>query len=343
MIYWYELKKLLQTPALIGFFLLCLTLNVVLITTSYKAHVDHGRADITEMNDIFDGFATSILSEHYIAKLDITGAHAENVRKKYEQLQTVVDEKGRADESLSPYFGTETRYMHQLLFQRLFGAMTLESGLLALFVALLSTGYEYNQNTENIVYASKIGRKVQRKKFFAVLTMAAGCFLCLLGTTLCFYFLRFDYSHVWHDFVSSGFNASLSDYAKPLITWKSFTVLQLVSAYCGLSAGLTACFAWLGFAIGTVTRTGLRAAAASVGMGVFLFVIEPILPYGSQMRNLANLTPIRLLMNIGDWFTDGYANIVWCHFESIGILLSLAALAAAVVLALAYFSRRDML
>lgn len=342
MIYWYELKKLLKNPVLMGFVLLCLGLNALLVLAVSPGTEGSSPGDTGALSDIFDGLDTEYLSEFYIARLGIEGEYADNIRQKYAELQPVVEEKGRRDESLSPYFGIDTRFMHRHLFRDVFGAVALEGCLTALYAALLSTGYERNQNTEGMVYASKTGRHVQRKKFLSVMTVSGICFCLLLGTTLLLYFLRFDYSSVWQDFVSSLFNFSVSDRGKPFITWQSFTVSQFILGYCTISAGLVTAFAWFGFALGTFVRSGCAAVAAAIGSCVFLFALEQVLPYGSQVRNGLNLMPVPLLINIGNWFTDGYANVLWRNFECWGVILSLAASAAAVWVAMLDFARRDM-
>ncbi|MCU6712576.1 hypothetical protein M6D81_28145 [Paenibacillus sp. J5C_2022] len=47
-------------------------------------------------------------------------------------------------------------------------------------------------------------------------------------------------------------------------------------------------------------------------------------------------------LNVGDWFTDGYADILWANFEVIGVAVSLAILTALSELAIALFKRRDL-
>jgi hypothetical protein len=80
-----------------------------------------------------------------------------------------------------------------------------------------------------------------------------------------------------------------------------------------------------------------------VALCALMFVTEPLFPCGGMARNLINLTPVQLIVNIGDWFTDGYADILWRGFETKGLMLSLALLAASSLLAAHCFRKRDLL
>jgi hypothetical protein len=357
MVYRYELKKLLFAPVLLGFAALCLAANGVFVFAShgvyrtYFAAAAELRADLAgasgaaggnDVADIFDNFDTNWISERYIARRGLSGAYAENVRAKYRQLQAAVDEKGANDVGLSPYFGIGTADLHALLFKYLFGAIAVESGLIALFAALLSLGRENLCGTEGVICASATGRTILLRKLFAALTAAAAFFAVLLGATLALYFLRFDYSAVWNDNVSSLYNHAVDDYFKPLITWSDFSVGRLALAYAGMTAGLAFCFALLGFAVGAFIRGGYGAVLASVGLCAAMFVAEPLFPCGGALRNAANLTPVQLIVNIGGWFTDGDADLLWRDFERLGLALSLLLLAAASAASAFYFKRRDL-
>jgi hypothetical protein len=338
----YELKKLLLAPAIIGFAVLCLALNAIIVLASYNSYYDGLDPNTAGYTDIFDGYETEWIAQKYIGRYGLSGVNAENVRAKYETLQPIVDKKSAHGDSLSPYFGDGTKYLHKLLFRNIFGLIAIESALIALFAALLSTGYENLHNTEGVVCASRTGRSILRQKLLASLTAAAAFFTIILGVTLTLYFLRFDYSAVWGDNVSSLFNSAVGDAFKPFITWQSLTVAQLVWRCAAMAAGLAACFSLLGFAAGVFVRSSYGAAIASVALCALMFVAEPLFPYGGTARNLMNLSPVQLIVNIGDWFTDGYADILWRGFETKGLALSLALLAAASLLAAHHYRRRDL-
>jgi hypothetical protein len=51
---------------------------------------------------------------------------------------------------------------------------------------------------------------------------------------------------------------------------------------------------------------------------------------------------VQLRVNVGDWFTDGYADILWANFECRGVFASLRVLTAAIAIAEAVFRRKDL-
>ncbi|MDR1320445.1 MAG: hypothetical protein LBK56_03325 [Gracilibacteraceae bacterium] len=339
-----ELKKIIFTPAVAGFVLLALIVNAVIVFAGGGDYpppgAESGASALTDYYEDYD--AAEIIAGRYIARHGLTGTHAANVRAKYERLQAVIDEKAASGDGLSPYFGEATRPLHRLLFRALFGAMTAETALLALFAALLSAGYENWRNTEGLVYTSRTGRGIQRVKLGAALAAAAFFFLLIAGVTLALFFIRGDWSAVWDSNVSSLFNSSVSEYWKPLITWRSFEVLPYLAACLSVAAALTVCFCLLGFAAGVFIRGGHVSATAALALCALMFVAEPIAPVGGVLCGALNLTPVQLWVNVGDWFTDGGADIIWANFESWGLLASLAGLAAVGAGALAVFQRKDL-
>jgi hypothetical protein len=339
-----ELKKIIFTPAVAGFILLSLIVNAALVFAGSGYYPPPGtEAGTSALTDYYADYdAVEIIAGRYIARYGLTGAHAANVRAKYERLQAVIDGKAANGDGLSPYFVEATRPLHRFLFRALLGAVTAETAVLALFAALLSAGYENWRNTEGLVYTSKTGRGIQRVKLGAALAAAVFFFLLIAGVTLALFFIRGDWSAVWDSNVSSLFNSSVSEFWKPLITWRSFEVLPYLAACLGVAAALTVCFCLLGFAAGVFIRSGHVSATAALVLCALMFAAEPIAPVGGVLRGALNLTPVQLGVNVGDWFADGGADIIWANFESGGLLASLAVLAAAGAVALAVFQRRDM-
>jgi hypothetical protein len=233
------------------------------------------------LTDYFDDYdAAAIIGGKYISRHALTGAYAENVLAKYARLQPVIDDYGANDTGLSPYFGYNTHYLHRLLFRTLFGAVVSETGLLAMFLALLGAGYENTHNTESVVYAARIGRKVQRIKLVAALAATAGFFAVITAFTLALFFARFDWSTVWGSNVSSLFNSSVGEYWKPLITWQSFDVPAYLWACIGVAAGIAVCFCLMGFAVGLFLHSGYASCIAAPALCALLFVVEPLAPVG---------------------------------------------------------------
>lgn len=340
MLFGYELKKLVLSPAIVGFVALCIVFNVVIAIAGYN---DYDSNYKTEAVNIFEGFKTSEIAETYIWKYNITDRNAENIRNKYEKLQPVIDEKSANGDALSTYFGKQTHYRHSLLFEIIFMVIIAESCLLALFAALVSVTYENMRGTEHTICASKVGRRILRTKLCASLTTTAVLTAVILGVSLTVFFLRFDFSGVWNDNVSSMFNYAVSEYGKPFITWHSFTVGGYLWATIGVTFGLVICICLLGYAAGIFVRNGYGAFIAAALVVGIPFLAKPLFPIGSVSRAIWGLTPVWLWKNSGAWFTDGGADIIWANFESVGLFVSLAVLSIAAFIATKIFKKRELL
>jgi hypothetical protein len=341
MLFRHELKKLALSPVIIGFLAMFIAINTLLILSSYKI-ADYQNRNSTKLENIFEHFQTAEIADGYISKYDVKGVYAENIRSKYSKLQPVVDEKATNGDALSVYFGDYTRELHRLLFKTLFMAIIAEICLLALFLSLLSVTYEQMRGTESVIYASATGRRLLLVKLSASLAAAAAGAAIIISTGLFVFFLRFDFSLVWTDNVSSLFNTAANELGKPFITWRSFTVSGYLWATIGASSGLALCFCLLGYAMGTAVRNVYAAFIAALSTLGSLYLIKPLLPVGSVLRGIWNLTPVWLWKNSAMWFTDGAADILWANFELVGLFASFIVIAAASWLATNHFKRREL-
>lgn len=339
MLFKLELKKIMLLPVIIVFAALSIVLNAVIVVTSN----DYTLKYEGEIINIFEEFNTSQIAETYIMKYGITGKNADNIRNKYEKLQPVIDKKAVNGDALSNYFGGRTYYLHGMLFNIMFIAIIGEGCLLALFAGLISVTYEKLRGTEHIISATKVGRRVLRTKLCAALTAAIAMTAIILGVSLWIFFLKFNFSDVWNDNVSSMFNYAVNEFGKPFMTWQSFTVKEYLWAVVAVSFGMVVCFCLLGCAAGVFVRSGYRGFLAAVLPVGITFIAKFLFPIGSVSRAILGLTPVWLLKNSGEWFTDGGVDIIWANFESVGIFLSLIVLSIILLIVTKVYKRRDLL
>lgn len=335
----YELKKLTLSPVIMGWVSLCIIFNTFITLTSYN----EGRPnDKVEAVNIFETFQTSEIAEGYIRKYNVPENYADNIRNKYNKLQPIVDQKARNGDALSTYFSNLTYYRHSMLFEIMFMAIIAEICMLALLVSLLSVIFEQMSRTAPIIYASSIGRRILNTKLYASLFAAMFWTVVIVSTSLIVFFLKFDFSSVWQDNVSSMFNYAVNEFGKPFITWRNFTVVGYLRATIGISLGLVICFCLLGYVVGVWIHSAYGAFMTAVSLISVMFFVKLLLPIGSVSRSLLNLTPIWLWKNSGQWFTDGWADILWANFEIIGLMISLALLSTLAFLATRCFYRREL-
>ncbi|MFT4146227.1 MAG: hypothetical protein QM644_17390 [Mobilitalea sp.] len=306
------------------------------------------KSDTNNLIDILDGYETKGIGESYIAASGAKGSFAKAMRDKYTALQKVVDEKAVKNESLSLYFASATYDRHQQLFKGLTGWLLIEGALIGILLVFLSVGHENNHRTEAIVYSTKKGRDILRTKITVSLTAGLGIYFILSIITLLVYFSFNDYGNIWGSNVSSLFNYRYDLIAgyRPFLTWHNHSVLTYLMAMIGMSAGVIICFSLMAFSISLLMRNYY------IGFLVFLVInaaivvlpmqIPQTLTVGIYARYYSMLTPVWLWLKHSIWFTDGDVDILWPHFETLGVCISFLFLTTLCVLVTIIFRKRDL-
>ncbi|MGM8363947.1 hypothetical protein ACLIBG_00565 [Virgibacillus sp. W0181] len=339
MLFWNESKKILFQPVVIGFVIFCILLNGTFILLTYNDY--QFDRNINSVN-IFTDFQADNIAQDYIQKYDVTGKKADNIIKKYEKVQKVIDQKAENGDALSFYFGTQTPYVHSTLFGLIFMLIIAEVCLIGLFLGIFSTTFEKINGTESVVYASNIGRKIIWKKLNAVWIGTLLTSVVVVGMSLTIFFLQFDFSGVWFDYVSSGFNYAVGEFGKPFITWNRLTVVQYLWATIALTIGLAICFALIGFTAGIFVRNSYTTFLISVIILGGLFVVKYLFPIGSTVRAMLGMTPVWLWKTSHEWFTDGGADIIWKYYETIGLSASFLGLSLLILIGTKVFAKKEI-
>lgn len=312
-------------------------------------YLEQLKSQTYDVTDVFEDYETKGIGESYIAAIGATDHFAEDMRDKYSALQKVVDEKAAKDESLTLYFAGVTYSQHQQLFNGLMGCLLIEGIPVAVLLALFSVGYENNHRTENIVYSTKTGRHILRSKITASISAGLGAYALLALFTFLIYFSVNEYGSIWGSSVSSVFNYRYDYIAgyRPFVTWHSFSVLTYFLATLGMSAGMILCFSLIAFSIGVLIRNNYIGFLVLIAINAFLVVFPSQIPNTLPTTRLyaiyySMLSPVWLWLKHSIWFTDGDANILWPHFETLGFCVSLLLLTVLCIFATIYFRKRDL-
>lgn len=306
------------------------------------------KSDTDNVTDVFDDYDTKEIGERYIAASGATGRFAENIRQKYMLLQNVVNEKGEKNESQTLYFAGATYTRHQQLFNSLIGWLLIEGILISVLLVFLSVGYERTQRTEAIVYSAKKGRKVLLTKISASISVGLSAYMLLTLFTLLIYFISNDYGDIWNSNVSSLFNYRYDLIAgyRPFVTWHSFSVAAYLIAMLGISTSLILCFSFMAFGIALIIDNHYMGFLVYLAMNATIVALPMQIPQtltaGLYVRYYSMLTPVWLWLKHSIWFTDGDVDILWPHFETLGISVSLLALIIFSMLSNTYFRKRDL-
>lgn len=312
-----------------------------------KYYLEQLKYETGGVTDVFEGYEVKDIADIYINVAGLSGFFAKTMRDKYTALQKVVEEKAERDESLTLYFAGATHHRHHFLFGTLTGWLFTEAVLVSVLLVLLSIGYENIHGTESLVYSTKKGRLVLRPKFAASVTAGVLAYALLALITLVVYFSKTQYGGVWRSSVSSLFNYRVDLIAgiRPFVTWYSFNILTYLMAMLAMGAGVVLCFMLMAFSIGMLVRNSYMAFLVLLianGVNVVLpMQVSQTLPIGLAVRCFSILSPVWLWLKHGIWFTDGDIDIIWPHFEMLGLCMSLAVLTALCLLATNYFRKRD--
>jgi hypothetical protein len=371
----HEFRKIVTSPALIGFGILCLAFNLLIVLThqnpyanyvadaSYKTgirlgadfdaraesleageYADRLRAETFGMTDVFEGYTTGHLAEAFAQRLGIAGMSDRLMVEKYARLQSAVDARHEAGDGMTLYLAGATYFSHQMLFRTVMGALLFQGILFAGLIMLLLLGYEHTAKTEFVVYSTKTGRRVNTAKFTAGIAAGLVAYALLAIVTLAVYINLNPIGGSWGSSVSSGFNYIRCVVGnRPFVTWGSFTVLQYLLASIGASVGVVLCFSLMAYATGLLLRNSYIAFLV-FALFNFALITLPGIIFGATMPTfIIALSPIWLAVQQGMWFTDGGPNVLWAHFETVGIIGSLAVLTALCFWSSARFGRRNLL
>lgn len=286
------------------------------------------------------------VGEVLISQYGLSGFLADKMKEKYVKLEGAVENLKKQEVDLSVYAADITYDMHQLLFSSLFRAMTTESGLFAVLLMLYILGFERQNHTEQVVYSTYRGRKIQKEKIGAGLLVSIMYFVILTGVSLFCFFFYYDFSGIWDCSVSSQFNyIQSSGYIKPFWTWIPFTVRSYLIVMLVLALVLTLVFSLLGAWIGLICRNTYMGfiifLAIALGMVALPFICADVGVWGGYF--LTEFLPVSLWLCSPQWLTDlgGIALIPW--HETIGMIGNIIVLTLIVWCVLHKFQRKELM
>ncbi|MCL1884481.1 MAG: hypothetical protein FWF81_12130 [Defluviitaleaceae bacterium] len=369
----HEIKKIIMFPAIIGFVLLSLSLNIVVVATmqnSYanfiadasritgvnlgtdfnesigtlgaNTYADMLRVQTQNRQDVLYSYNTRYLADVIVEWLELSGLSERLMRNKYERFQYAAYARQAAGDSMTLYFAEITAWRHEALFEITMGLLLFQGAVLATLIMLLSIGYESNAKTELVVYSTKVGRNINRHKLIAGVAVSFVAYILLAAITLALYFMLNPMGGTWGSSVSSGFNFIRDGMmTRPFVTWHSFTVFEYLLASIGISVGLVLCFALMAYAIGLLIKNSYVGFLVIIALKGVLLLLPSYSPF--MMLNLTiTKTPICLVILRGQWFTDGGANVIWPNFEIVGVIGSLVVLAIISLWSVSRFKVRNL-
>lgn len=238
----FEIRKLLEQPVILLFFIASLLLNTIYIATagvdqSYVYYIQETEAktgtlitpefhetlsnqfaskkqqrlltETAERENIFQDYSTEALGQKMIDFFQIHGSVAEKMKKKYEKLTPVVHELAEEQAALEIGRAEETMNIFAFIKDRLFHVVLGESLIFALLLGLYGSTSERLTKTDVLMVTSKTGRNTQGSKYIASFILT----LLFYGMMIMLTFGIFNYVHpigtLWQTSMSTQFHANV--------------------------------------------------------------------------------------------------------------------------------------
>lgn len=332
-----ETVKLWRTAPLAWFVLAFLAFNALLVLTGpdpeYPRFVAASRTtatgdaplaerlatDLAGLTNVFAEFDPDAQGRAYQQALGYQGAVADLIAAKYARAVPIMAERAAAGRALDPYYASETTEMHSFLFGTLLGGVTLEGFLLAVAAGLQVHAVERHRGPAQVVFTSRIGRRLLRAKLVAVLASVVVAHTTLALVTMTLAGFRYRLAGVWNDSVGSGFHLvrDMVIGSRPFFTWLDLNVGSYLALSMLVATGLSLVVALLAFTVGTLLPNSyLGFGTLLLGGGILLVV--PMIGGVSLVGMLSALNPVWLWLKQPGWFTEGGFDVLTPHFESVG-------------------------
>lgn len=374
----YEGKKLLSLPILWIFLALCLAFNGLLLGThlsgrdffqsvSATAQALGQRVDsaflaalaqqpqtehqevlaeaVQGMTNVYEDYDLTALSDFYQEYLSSSPTAARWMAQKYQRLAQRADHLAETGAAMDLYAGPATHDSHQFLFGTLLRAVVGEGAILGMLCALYLLGYEGLHRTQALVWSSRTGRRLIRRKVAVSVVLAVALYLLLALVTLAVYFALWDYRGLWGASVSSQFNYLVDLLLRrPFFTWADFTLAGYLAAFLALGAGLTGACALLAALTGCLIQNTYLAALALMLLCLLPLAAEMACAQGNlwMAYYLLGIHPVCLWLSCNGWFTELGLSALLPWQETLDLALALLLLAAALWAALRYVQRKDL-
>ena len=379
----WEVRKLWEMPMIPIFLLLCLGFNTLIIlgnrsgsdADSYVSYVsgvaqkiggqmgeefsralarlpdenkfkDQLISETLGREDTLDEFDTSRLSDLYIGKFRIQGLAAGFLEQKYRILDSKVKKLADEDASMSLAAAGKTKELMNALFQKMCRAVITEGILLAVLMALYSSGCDGLSRTVPILCSSRAGRRIQLSKAAASGLSAAAAYIILAAGAVLIFTCVWNPGPIWDANMSSQFNYITAFGMKlPFLTWTSFTIAGYLSATLMLGLAVVLIFHSLGFAAGLTANSAYR--------GFLLFLVPAALNFEVMMLagdnslwllyQLIQWSPVALWWFQPLWFTELGAGAVLPWQECAEAVFCLAAGAGLLWASYGHYLKRDVI
>ena len=278
------------------------------------------------------------IAEGEIKKYGLSSKAADTVRNQYESFSKRYEQLIENKEHKNLFFLGQAYGMHSLLFQTLFKTILFEIIILVVFITAYLVNYEFDNNTQTIIYSTKRGRNLVKDKLYASIFANILVTTVILITGLGLYFIIFDYSRLWNVPISSYFN---TDKKFIYMSWWNMSFVQYLFSGIGFIYAITLLFTGISFIIArSIKNNYIVFSVFAIIFGLAL--TTSIAPTNSNAIFIKGFTPFWLVINPFIWFMEGGAFSTFKYYElfTVGIWAILLLILGA--LSIKRFKRQDI-
>lgn len=362
-IFIYEFKKLLRFPLLWVLSALFIALNLAL--TQSSVGYDDFQRNLHEMHDVLlerssEGEAFELYAqyrENYAGAYDgldmlkqlemkkeslgfaPTGGYEKFIRGNYERLQKRVDEIKASGETDGPFYPGAMFAVHGTLYSTMSFAIV---GMLIItcFSVLYPMDYERINHTDDLVFASAVGRRIMGVKLGAGLLFGMLLSLIILAGSLAGFLALVPMEGLWSTSVSAF--TVMERGSAPFITFFPLTVAQELALGVILALLLTLIMGIIAGAAQYFCNNSYLVTVCTAALFFGAHAVIRLINNAGILTTAIRMTPAALLKSCGRWFIADHPAVAFIGSElwTLGIWGALAL--AALFLGKRRFMKKDI-
>jgi ABC-type transport system involved in multi-copper enzyme maturation permease subunit len=295
--------------------------------------------EIGQIDELYSNIDIIAKGEYEIKKYGLSGKAADTVRNQYREFNDRFHQLIRNGEHKNLFFMGKVYKMHSLLFKTIFKTIIFEIVILSVLITLYLINYEFDCNTEYIVYTTKRGRNLIIDKLCIAICSNLLVATIIIFTALSLYFTIFNYSGLWNVPISSYFNA---EYSFPYMSWwnmsfKQYLFLSILVIYASMML-----FTGIAFILARAIKNNyIGFFVFAIVFGLFL-AVPNMIPRNTNLIFIGGFTPFFLIMNPNIWFMENEALVTFKYYELSTISIWTVLLLILSVLSVKRFKRQDI-
>ena len=343
-----EIKKIIYLPAIWITVLLFILLNCFMIYNKFHSYenldniyrliIDQtlDQKIINQYIPMYDNLDMMNILE---VKQDMYDYHPSGdfqsfIESNYQKLQQRVEEIKDSKESDQLFYPGDYYRLHTFLYKNIMSYLIIEILILTLVSVLYVMDFERLKQTQEIVYSSKIGKKIQRKKVMSGLLVGIIIGAFLMVVTLSYYFATVSYQGLWDVSVSSAMaSVPRGVLYYPLITFFKLSNLQYLLITIALSFILIFITVLMVVGIQLLLNNSYLSFLASMLL-LLVFYYVSTFQTESWIDIILAMNPTMFWYYCGGWLIENEIHLSFNGFEVLS--LSVQSLVITIILWICY-------